>query len=113
MKNVSLLKVTFMVVVAALASNLVNADDDVQKTIEHAKPIIVPQIQFSELIEELDSDKNGMLSEEEVSVTQSKVLQEEFKKMDTNEDSQIDEAEYNSYLAEVKDKSFEVAKSII
>ena len=113
MKNVSLLKVTFMVVVAALASSLVNADDAVEKVVEQKQPILVPQIQFSELIEKLDSDKNGMLSEEEVSVTKSKLLQDEFKKMDSNQDNQIDEAEYNSYLAEVKDKSFNVAKSII
>ncbi len=113
MKNISLVKVTFMVVVAALASSFVSADEDVNKTLEQAQEILAPQIEFSELIEKLDSDKNGMLSEEEVSVTQSKLLQEEFKKMDNNKDKQIDEAEYNSYLAEVKDQAVVVAKNII
>jgi len=116
MKNVSLFKVTAMVVTVAFASSFVNAEDKISKVVEKVESDVVEvskQLNFPALIEELDSDKNGMLSQSEVSANQSKLLQEEFNKMDVNQDKQIDEAEFNSYLAEVKDKATAIAKSVI
>ena len=71
------------------------------------------QLDFSVLIEKLDSDENGMLSEAEVSANQSQLLNQEFNKMDVNQDKQIDEVEYNSYVAQVNDKAAETIKSVI
>ena len=116
MKNVSLFKVTAMVVTVAFASSFVNAEDKISKVVEKTQSDVVEvakQLNFPALIEELDSDKNGMLSQTEVSANQSKLLQEEFNKMDVNQDKQIDEAEFNSYLGEVKDKATDLAKSVI
>ena len=116
MKNVSLFKITAMVVTVAFASSFVNAEDKISKVVEKVESDVVEvskQLNFPALIEELDSDKNGMLSQSEVSANQSKLLQEEFNKMDVNQDKQIDEAEFNSYLAEVKDKATDIAKSVI
>ena len=118
MKNVSLMKITAMVVVVtvALASNFVNAEDKVNKTIAKAQSDVAElakQLKFSSLIEKLDSDKNGMLSQTEVSTNQSQLLHDEFNKMDVNQDKQIDEAEFNSYFAEVKAKATDVVINVI
>lgn len=114
MNNISLIKVTGFVVTVALASSFVNAEDKINTIVEEAQSDVVKvekQLSFPTLIEELDTDKNGMLSQTEVSATHSKVLKAEFNKMDTNQDKQIDEAEFNRYLAEVKDKATTIAKS--
>jgi len=116
MKNVSLFKVTAMVVSVAFASSFVNAEEKVNKAIEKAQSDVAElaqQLKFSALIEKLDSDKNGMLSQSEVSVHKSQLLDEAFTKMDVNQDKQIDEAEYNNYLAQVKNKIIDVVKNEI
>ena len=123
MKNISLLKVTAMVITVAFASNFVNADDKLEKALEKAQSDIekvtesvveaAKQLEFSALIEKLDSDENGMLSEAEVSANQSQLLHQEFNKMDVNQDKQIDEAEYNSYIAQVSDKATDIIKNAI
>ena len=121
MKNISLLKVTAFVVTAAFGSNFVNADDKVNQAIEQANAeapkveasAVAEQLQFSSLLEKLDNDKNGTLSVSEVSANQSKLLLEEFTKMDVNQDKEIDETEYNNYLAKVSDKVSTVVKSTI
>ncbi|MCJ8319330.1 MAG: hypothetical protein MJK12_06835 [Colwellia sp.] len=123
MKNMSLLKITAMVVTVAFASNFVNADDKLDKALEKAQSDIekvtasvveaAKQLDFSALIEKLDSDENGMLSEAEVSANQSQLLHQEFNKMDVNQDKQIDEAEYNSYIAQVSDKATDIIKNAI
>jgi len=104
MKNVSLIKITSLGIIAILVSSFVNAGGDIQPSVKQYQPKLLPQIEFSDLIEKLDSDKNGSLSEKELISTQSQLLTEEFKKMDINKDSQIDHAEYNIYLVEINDK---------
>jgi Ca2+-binding EF-hand superfamily protein len=114
MKNISLFKVTAMVITAALASSLVNAEDKVTETIEKSQPEMVKveqELSFPGLIAKVDSDQNGMLSLEELTATQNKVLQAEFTNIDANQDQQIDEAEFNSFIAEIKDKATNIAKS--
>jgi len=123
MKNISLLKITAMVVTVAFASSFVNADDKLNKALEKAQSNIddvtnsvaeaAKQLDFSALIEKLDSDENGMLSEAEVSANQSQLLHQEFNKMDVNQDKQIDEAEYNSYIAQVNEKAADIIKNAI
>ena len=118
MKNVSLFNVTVMVITVAFASNFVNAEDKVSKTIEKTQSDaaevveVAKQLTFPALIEALDSDKDGMLSQAEVSVDKNQLLQEEFTKIDVNQDKQIDEVEFNNYLAAVQNKAVTVAKSV-
>ncbi len=110
MKNVSLFKVTAMVVTVAFASNFVNAEDKIEKSQADVVDV-AQQLSFSALIEKLDSDKNGMLSQAEVSANQTQLLHEIFNKVDINQDKQIDEAEFNTYLAAVKARATLVVKN--
>lgn len=110
MKNVSLFKVTAMVISVAFASSFVNAEDKITEKAKSEVATSAEQLNFSALIAKLDSDKNGMLSQEEASVDQSQLLNVEFNKMDVNQDKQIDEAEFNRYLVEVNAKTPDLAK---
>ena len=112
MKNVSLIKLTSIGIMATLTSSFVNAGGDIKKSVEQSQPELVPQIEFSALIAKLDTDNNGSLSKKELRLTQNKVLREGFKKMDINKDSQIDDAEYDVYLVEMNDNLSEVVKSL-
>ena len=87
MKNINLLPVTALVITAALASSFVSADDKMGQALS-----------FPALIAELDSDANGMLSQDEVAVSSNTFLQAEFSNIDTNQDQQIDNAEFNAFL---------------
>ncbi|MCI2285210.1 hypothetical protein L3081_19810 [Colwellia sp. MSW7] len=62
------------------------------------------------LLEALDTDNDAMLSEAEVSVEHSQFLQDEFVKIDANQDKMIDEEEFNNYLAATKEQPINVAK---
>jgi len=113
MKKISLFKITVIVITATIASNFVNAEDMITELLEQSQSTMAlkEQTSFASLIETLDTDQDGMLSPIEVSASQNKLLQEEFTNLDLNQDQQIDEAEFNSYLAEVKDKAIDVEKS--
>lgn len=119
MKNVSLFKISAMVVSIAFASSFVNANDKLSSTMESAQTGVTDmtemaktakQQSFPTLLEALDSDNNSMLSEAEVSVEHSQFLQEEFANIDANQDKNIDEEEFNNYFASIEEKSIEVAK---
>lgn len=116
MKNVSLFKVSAMVVSVAFASSFVNADDKVSKTMESVQTGLAEvgevgkQMSFPDLLEALDGDNDAMLSEAEVSAEHSQFLQEEFTKIDANQDKNIDEEEFNNYFAATNEKSVNVAK---
>ena len=112
MKNVSLFKVTAMVISVAFASNFVNAEDKIIEKTQSEAVASAEQLNFSALIAKLDSDKNGMLSQDEASVDKSQLLNVEFSKMDVNQDKQIDEAEFNRYLVEVNAKTTDLAKIV-
>ncbi len=110
MKNVSLFKTTVMVVTVAFASSFVNAKDKTETS--QAEVVELAQQQsFSALVETLDSDKNGMLSQAEVSTNPKQFLLKEFSKIDVNQDEQIDEAEFNTYLTAIKGKTIVVVKN--
>lgn len=103
--NVSLIKVSILVVLGALVSSIVNANHDVKIMTEQAP------IQFSALVAELDTDKDGLLSQAEVAISESKLLQDEFKVMDLNGDNQISAEEFNHYLVKAKNSVMEHVKS--
>jgi len=93
MKNISLVKISSIVIIAALASNFVSANDDVQT--------VVPQVSFSSLLSALDTDKNGFLDRSEVLDSDNEALKKMFSNIDLNSDSKISEDEFNSYLVKV------------
>lgn len=112
MKNANLLNTTIIVAVVALASNFVNAEGQIKKTIEGNQNTVIKQTEFSGLIKLLDTDKDGLLSETEVLASSNKELNLAFKKVDSNKDKKIDKAEYNSYLAATKSKATTLVKNI-
>lgn len=113
MKNISLFKVTTMVIAVAFASSFVNAEDKVVEKTSADAVKSAKQPSFSSLIEKLDTDKNGTLSEAEVAANQNQRLHKAFSKMDANQDKQIDEAEFNNYLTKAKGKTANLAKSTL
>jgi hypothetical protein len=118
MKNISLIKVTAIVITVGFASNFVYAENKVDKAIDKVQTDVAEiveeakQVNFPDLLKELDSDKNSKLSQTEVSADKNTILQEEFNKMDLNKDKQIDELEFNSYITEVQNKITDLAKSV-
>lgn len=112
MKNVSLVKVTAMVITVTFVSNFVNAKDKIIEKAQSEVVTSVEQLNFSALIAKLDSDKNSMLSQKEASVAQNQLLNREFSKIDINQDKQIDEAEFNRYLVAVNAKTPDLAKIV-
>ena len=93
MKNISLIKISSIVAIAALASNFVNANDEVLDT-----PVTPVQVSFSSLVGDLDKDGNGFLEHSEVLDSDNETLKEMFSKIDLNSDSKIGEDEFNNYL---------------
>lgn len=117
MKNISLLKVSILVVTAAFASNFVNAEDRVNNTklksqLDASKITNkVKQVSFPTLIKTLDTDKNGMLSEKEIAADKAQLFQAEFTKVDLNKNKQIDEIEFNKYFTAIESKVSAVTKT--
>ncbi len=103
MKNISLINVSMIVVAATLTSNFVSANDKLTAQISE-------QVSYSELIANLDSDKDGLLSQTETSASKVKVLQAAFEKIDSNSDEKISEKEFNDFLALISDKQVVVTK---
>lgn len=116
MKKISLVKVTGFVITAAFASNFVNAQDkiEINKSAESVQSDVIQvekEISFPKLIKTLDTNKNGKLSESEVSAKHINVLQGIFTKVDANQDKEIDEAEFNLYFVDIKSNTVNIAKS--
>ena len=92
MKNISLTKVTLIVVITTLASSLVSAKDVLSQKI----PAIAPTASVNTQFEQLDSDKDNFLSLEEAKV--SKIIHDTFTKIDTNSDTTISKGEFTNYI---------------
>jgi hypothetical protein len=92
MKNISLTKVTFIVVITALASSLVSAKD--------AMPQKIPALAITESVnvqfEQLDADKNKVLSL--VETEDSKIIHDAFTTIDSNSDATISKDEFVAYI---------------
>lgn len=92
MKNISLIKVTFVVIATALASPLVSAEDVMPKVVEIIPPSAAKNIQF----DELDLDKNGLLSL--IETEKHKEIHDAFTKIDLNSDATISKDEFIKYV---------------
>ena len=104
MNNISLKKLTLMVVIAAVTSNFAYAND--AAVIEKSKAISASK--FTQLLNKFDQDKNGLLSAKEV---KSEVkLHHAFKDIDTNKDANINETELNAFLKKVQSKEIVISK---
>lgn len=92
MKNISLVKVTFIVVATALASSLVSAKDVVQTI----TPFIDTPTSTSTQFEQLDLDNNSVLSL--VEVQEYKIIYDAFTTIDLNSDATISKDEFTKYI---------------
>lgn len=92
MKNISLIKVTFAVVATALASSLVSAKDVMPKSI----PVITTPESMNIKFEQLDLDKNSLLSL--VETEEYKLIHDAFTTIDSNSDATISKDEFAKYI---------------
>jgi hypothetical protein len=92
MKNISLIKVTFAVIATALASSLVSAKDVIPKNI----PAITTPASTNIKFEQLDLDKNSLLSL--VETEESKIIHDAFTAIDSNSDATISKDEFAKYI---------------
>lgn len=107
MNNVSLLKLSGLVIAAAFASCTVGAVEkvDAEKvSIEKVAVTVNEVVDSKVLFAPLDQDKNGVISAEELDTAKNELLQKEFKNIDANQDKGISEEELNAYLAKVQIK---------
>ncbi|REL34388.1 hypothetical protein [Thalassotalea euphylliae] len=110
MKNISLLEVSALVFAVAVCSITVQANEDPKekaaldkaKAQMEEKPVKAGHmVSHDKLFAPLDIDSNGVISEQELSMSKNKLLKEQFKKIDRNEDKGISEEELKSFLAKV------------
>jgi len=92
MKNISLIKVTFAVIATALASSLVNAKDVIPKSI----PAITIPASTNIKFEQLDLDKNSLLSL--IETEEYKMIHDAFTTIDSNSDATISKDEFAKYI---------------
>lgn len=97
MNNISLKKLSIIVVAASLTSNLVFANNDISK--------VLPKVEktsssFSQLVASYDADKNNTLSADELA--KNATLSKVFTKVDANGDKQISEQEFNQYIEHMR-----------
>ncbi|OUR80920.1 hypothetical protein A9Q75_09660 [Colwellia psychrerythraea] len=115
MDSISLTQVTAFVVAVSMASFLVNADDDLAYTNEDNTVVNAENSANAEAIQKaieavkepndkftftsLDTDKNGMLSRQEVVDGKNEWLVKSFTKIDSNADESLTEQELVDFVA--------------
>ena len=113
MRNVSLMKLTGVVMLAALASTAMNASAmNDEATLEKVSTKVATTtvvsakdvVDHGALFQPLDADKDGLISMAELGDTDSALLKQEFTKIDTNADNGISEQELKTYLEKVEVK---------
>jgi len=97
MNNIFLKKMSITVVVASLASNLAFANNDVTKS---TLKVAEATASFSQLVTDYDVDKSNSLSAKELA--KNETLTKVFVQLDSNGDTEINEEEFNQYLAKIK-----------
>jgi len=97
MNNIFLKKMSITVVVASLASNLAFANNDVTKS---TLKVAEATASFSQLVTDYDVDKSNSLSAKELA--KNETLTKVFVQLDSNGDTEINEEEFNQYLAKMK-----------
>ena len=91
------MKMSSIVIVAALAANIVSANEDITTTSKNPA--------FVALLDQLDTDKNGLLDRSEVLTSKNTTLKETFNKIDSNNNAQISEEEFNQFSLQVKEQA--------
>lgn len=97
MNNISLKKLSITVIVASLASNLVFAHNDVSKALPK---MAEPTSSFAQLVTDYDTDQSTTLSA--VELAKNDKLTKVFAEIDANGDKEINEKEFNQYIAKMK-----------
>ncbi|TWX68928.1 hypothetical protein [Colwellia sp. C1TZA3] len=97
MNNISLKKLSITVVVASIASNFAFANNHVIKA---TPKVAEPTSSFSQLVVDYDVDKSNSLNATELA--ENEILTKVFVQLDINGDTEINEEEFNQYLAKMK-----------
>lgn len=100
MKNINLSKITLGVAFAAFTTFIVSANEILPKESEVAteSETSLTSQTFSQLLSQFDTDSNGSLSESELSTSGNEALKIAFKSLDENEDENISEDEFSTYV---------------
>lgn len=104
MNNLSLVKITLGVAFATVATFIVNANEilpnvsEVKNSVAIESTASLPAKTFSQLLSQFDADNNGALSESELSTSDNEALKIAFKSLDANEDANISEDEFSTYV---------------
>ncbi len=101
MKNISLSKVSVMVLAAITSSFLVNANDSTIANESIPEKAVVEQSEqkLAKLaFNTLDKDKNGLLSQEEIGDSKNQILEQSFNKIDSNKDLSLSQEELAAYI---------------
>jgi len=106
MNNLSLTKISLVVIAATFTTLLVSANDDVASTVQ-VKDVatakdVKKQINFSQLAAKFDTDKNGLLSQSELKASNNEALNIAFNRLDTNTDANISELEFVAFINNTK-----------
>jgi Ca2+-binding EF-hand superfamily protein len=111
MNNMSLVKVTVGIVVAAAATFIVNANEvlpalgeiknEVKKELPTGKVSAIEDKTFTQLLSQYDADKDGSLSETELLSSDNEALKIAFKKLDANNDLAISKYEFTAFTGKV------------
>ncbi len=105
MTNVSLTKITLGTLLAAVTSFAVNSNEvtatitAVEDTGEVTSSFSLKQFDFSQLLTVFDIDRNGFLSEAELSTSDNIALKSTFKSLDSNKDASISAEEFSAFDA--------------
>lgn len=107
MKKISLKKITAIVVTCTIGSYIANASENELTTEIKAvtEQVTAPDNtlnKFRTLVKQFDLDKDGLLSKAEVNLSKLDQLITHFTDIDLNTDLDINEAEFNQYIAQVK-----------
>ena len=97
MNNFSLKTLSISVVAASLVSSIVFAGNDMTKSLPK---VAEKTASFSQLVADYDKDKSNTLSATEVA--KNDILTKNFAKIDENSDKEINEEEFQQYLANMK-----------
>jgi len=106
MNNLSLTKISLVVIAATFTTLLVSANDDIASTVQ-VKDVVAAkhvnkQVKFSQLTAKFDTDKNGLLSQSELKASNNQALHIAFNKLDTNTDDNISEQEFVAFTNKIK-----------
>ena len=118
MNNLSLTKISLVVIAATFTTLLVSASDDIATTVQ-VKDVVVTkqaakqkakqankpmkkQIKFSQLTAQFDTDNNGLLSQSELKASNNQALHIAFNKLDINTDDNISEQEFVAFTNKIK-----------